>query len=63
MLIQQKGNICILNFTKSNNNCYNATGQVKCQLGWRNKKCDQHMSGTGNTELKGLETEKTWDHL
>ena len=69
MLIQQKGNICILAFTKSNNNnCYNLTSRARTAspikhtglvpLGWGNKKCDQHMSGTGNTELKGLETEK-----
>ena len=69
MLIQQKGNICILAFTKSNNNnCYNLTGWartvspikhtgfVPVRLGI--KKCDQQMSGTGNTELKGIETEK-----
>ena len=69
MLIQQKGNICILAFTKSNNNnCYNLTSRARTAspikhtglvpLGWGNKKCDQHMSGTGNTELKGLEREK-----
>ena len=46
-------------FHKSNNNnCYNLTGRARTVSPIKHTGLVQHMSGTGNTEFKGLETEK-----